>query len=92
MSCRNQGKKTKDLLSKSSHNKKSVLYRDADISMLPTQVLLQKKKGKKTVISARERDKEYLQINTILALPGNHFSLSDAMVKEKLLCRGCFII
>lgn len=56
MSCRNQGKKTKDLLSKSSHNKKSVLYRDADISMLPTQVLLQKKKGKKTVISARERE------------------------------------
>ena len=58
MCCRSQGKKTKDLLSKSSHNEKSVLYRDVDISMLPTQVLLQKKKGKYKDSYQRQRERE----------------------------------
>lgn len=61
--------------------------------MLPTQVLLQKKKGKgKTVISAKEREKEYLQIDTILALPARHLPLSDAMGKENSSAEGFFVI
>ena len=51
-----------------------------------------KKENTKTVISAKEREKEYLQIDTILALPARHLPLSDAMVKEELFSRGFFVI
>lgn len=81
MCCRSQGKKTKDLLSKSSHNEKSVLYRDVDISMLPTQVLLQKKKGKYKDSYQRQRERERISTDW-------YNSCSSSQTLSTLRCHG----